>query len=289
MKLVCLGLGYSARAFAEAVSRRGATVAGTSTTEAGAQAITRAGWRGVVFDGERPSPELSAELATATHLVISIPPSATGDAALRHHAGDFARASRLGWIGYLSTIGVYGDTGGDWVDETTPPEPALPRTAWRIAAEKEWLDLGRSCGKRTIVFRLSGIYGPGRSAIDALKAGTARRLVKPGYVSNRIHVADIATTLLNSLDRTPGFDLYNVTDDEPSPPQDVVAYAAGLLGVPVPPEIPFAEADLTPMAASFYATCKRVRNDRIKTDLGVRLTYPTYREGIGAIAGLSDD
>jgi nucleoside-diphosphate-sugar epimerase len=283
MKLVCLGLGYSARAFAVHMAARGSAVSGTSRTASGAAQIAASGWRGLVFDGVAPSEDLRGALQDATHLLVSIPAGPGGDPALLLHADDIAASPRLRWIGYLSTIGVYGDAAGGWVDETTPPEPALARTRHRVTAEQGWLDLGRRAGKPAYVFRLSGIYGPGRNAIESLRAGTARRLVKPGYVSNRIHVDDIATALAATVDGSPGYDLYNVTDDEPAPPQDVVAWAAGLIGVPVPPDIPFDAADLTPMAASFYATCKRVRNDRMKRDLGVRLAYPTYREGLAAL------
>lgn len=283
MKLVCLGLGYSAGAFARRMAARGSAISGTSRTVAGAARIAAHGWRGLTFDGTAPSADLRDDLRDATHLLVSIPAGPGGDPALLLHAEDIAAAPRLRWIGYLSTIGVYGDAAGGWVDETTPPEPSLARTRHRVTAEQGWLDLGRRAGKPTQVFRLSGIYGPGRNAIESLRAGTARRLVKPGYVSNRIHVDDIATALEAAIDGSRSYDLYNVTDDEPAPPQDVIAWAAHLLGVPVPPDVPFDSADLTPMAASFYATCKRVRNDRMKRDLGVRLAYPTYREGLAAL------
>ena len=284
MKLLCLGLGYSAGAFAELMALRGWQITGTSTSEAGARRIDARGWRGIVFDGEGAGgAALSAAIAEATHLLISIPPGAAGDPALVRHADDFAAAPRLGWIGYLSTIGVYGDANGGWVDEDTPVEATSPRTRYRIGAERQWLDLGRTAGKAAHVFRLSGIYGPGRNAVESLRAGTARRLVKPGYVSNRIHVLDIATALAAAVDRPARFDIYNITDDEPAPPQDVIAWAARHIGVSCPPEVPFEEAELTPMAASFYATCKRVRNARMKSDLGVALAYPTYREGLAAL------
>jgi nucleoside-diphosphate-sugar epimerase len=284
MKLLCLGLGYSARALASRLAYRGWDIAGTARTPDGAAAIAGQGWQGIAFSGERPSAELAAAIRSATHIVVSIPAGPGGDPAITQHAEELAAAPKLRWIGYLSTIGVYGDAAGGWVDETTPPEPTLTRTGNRITAERGWLDLGRASGKPTYVFRLSGIYGPGRNAVENLRAGTARRIVKSGYVSNRIHVDDIATTLVAAIDRPPSHDIYNVTDDEPAPPQDVIAYAAELIGMPTPPEVPFDPAAMTPMAASFYATCKRVRNDRIKQDLGVCLAYPTYREGLRALA-----
>jgi nucleoside-diphosphate-sugar epimerase len=188
------------------------------------------------------------------------------------------------WIGYLSTIGVYGDHQGRWVDETTPVSPGSQRSRQRVVAETAWLDFAARSGKRMQIFRLAGIYGPGRSAIDNLRDGTARRIVKRAQVFNRIHVDDIAGTLAAAIGKLDAqYTIYNVTDDEPAPPQDVVAYAASLLNLPVPPDIPFERAPLSPMGLSFYAENKRVSNARIKADLGVVLQCPTYREGMAGI------
>jgi nucleoside-diphosphate-sugar epimerase len=223
-------------------------------------------------------------LEGSTHILVSVPPDLEGDAVLRHFREDIAALPDLAWIGYLSTVGVYGDHKGQWVDEDSPAQPIHERSLRRLEAERAWLAFGAERGARVEVFRLSGIYGPGRSVIDNLKAGTARRIVKPGQVFNRIHVDDIAVVLAAAIDKYTGHRVYNVSDDEPSPPEDVVAYAAELLGLPVPPAIPLDEAGLGAMAASFWAESKRVRNWRIRRELGVELIYPTYREGLRALA-----
>lgn len=282
-KLVCLGLGYSARAIAAGLADRGWSLAGTTTTVAGRQRIEAAGITGIVFDGSAPSTALADALRSATHIVVSIPPDATGDPVLCHHISDLVDAPRLVWIGYLSTVGVYGDRAGGWVDETDAPRPASVRSRQRVDAERAWLSLA-TAHRRVIVFRLAGIYGPGRSAIDSLRAGTARRIIKPGQVFNRIHVEDIARMVIAAIDRRGSHDVYNLSDDEPAPPQDVVEHAARLIGMPVPPDLPYDTAELSPMARSFYAECKRVRGERVQQDLGVALAYPTYREGLAAIA-----
>jgi nucleoside-diphosphate-sugar epimerase len=198
------------------------------------------------------------------------------------HGDDIMTAQSLAWIGYLSTVGVYGDHGGGWVDEETPPHPRAARTAARIAVEKARAEFGRRRHVPVGIFRLAGIYGPGRNPFVKLADDTAHRIIKPGQVFNRIHVADIAATLRAAIAQ-PAARLYNVADDEPSPPQDVVAHAAGLMGVAPPPEVPFADADLSPMARSFYEGNRRVSNRRIRDDLGVRLAYPTYRDGLSAL------
>jgi nucleoside-diphosphate-sugar epimerase len=214
---------------------------------------------------------------------MSAPPDRDGDPLLVRHV-DVAAAPNLTWIGYLSTIGVYGDHNGAWVDETTAPNPQTDRSRWRLEAESAWLELGRSRAVRVKVFRLPGIYGPGRSAIDNLRAGTARRIVKPGHVFNRIHVADIANTLAAAIKTMARHDIYNVADDEPASSEDVLLYAAKLLQVTPPPAIPITSGELSPMSRSFYSECRRVSNQRIKRDLGVKLAYPTFREGLQAIA-----
>jgi nucleoside-diphosphate-sugar epimerase len=211
---------------------------------------------------------------------VSIPPGANGDRLPERLAGPIGDASRLRWIGYLSTIGVYGDHGGAWIDETTPCRPASERSQARLAAEARWTELGRLTHKPVIVFRLPGIYGPARNALKALRNGTARRIAKPGQVFNRVHVGDIATALCLSMSKDAKSAIYNLTDDEPSPPQDVIAYAAKLLGVEPPPEIAFADAKLSPMAASFYGESKRARNSLIKRALDFSPAFPSYREGL---------
>ena len=282
-RLFCFGFGYSAEALAHHLSAREITLAGTRTSFA--QPPLLRGVQLAKFQGETPSAEVRALLQGATHILVSIPPDLEGDVVLRYFRDDLGGMPDLAWIGYLSTVGVYGDWHGEWVDETSVCQPVSERSLMRLKAERAWLAFGTETGKRVELFRLSGIYGPGRSSvIDNLRAGTARRIVKSGQVFNRIHVDDIARVLAAAMDKDAMHRIYNVSDDEPAPSQDVVAYAAELLGLPVPPEVPFAEAGLHGMAASFWAESKRVRNDRIKRHLGVSLLYPTYREGLRAIA-----
>ena len=281
MRLFCFGYGYSAEALARRLSPRLAELAGTRTNP---EPPTEAGAVLAAYKGDGPSPAVKSLLAGTTHLLVSIPPDLEGDAVLRDFADDIAALPRLEWVGYLSTVGVYGDAKGAWVDESSPVRPFTERSLRRAEAERAWLDFGASAGRRVEVFRLAGIYGPGRSVIDNLRAGTARRIVKPGQVFNRIHVDDIGRVLAAAIDKDTGHRVYNVSDDEPAPPEDVVAYAAELLGLPVPKSLPFEAAGLSGVAASFWSECKRVRNDRIRRDLGVELLYPTYREGLRALA-----
>jgi len=281
--LFCFGLGYSACALARRLTREGWAVRGTSTTAEGVSRIAAAGYEALQFDGAAPGAGVAGALLASTHVLVSVPPDAAGDPVLRHHRSDLSRARSANWIGYLSTIGVYGDTGGAWVDEDTPARPSSERSQRRLEAEEAWLDLGQRTQKRVQIFRLGGIYGPGRSAFDSLRGGTARRIVKPGQVFNRVHVEDIASVLAAAIGGRGRHAVYNVTDDDPSPPQDVVARAAELLGEPPPPEVPFETAELSAMARTFYAENRRVRNERIKDDLGVRLSFPSYREGLQAI------
>ncbi len=283
IRLLCFGLGYSARVLAAQLGREDAQITGTSRSAEGTAAITAAGWTGLVFDGTVASDAVRAAIAASTHILLSIPPSVDGDPALLRHGADIARAEHLTWIGYLSTVGVYGDHQGRSVDEETPPAPHSERGRRRLTAENGWTEFARPSQKRVVVFRLPGIYGPGRSAIDAVRAGTARRIIKKGQVFNRIHVADIATAVAASMHGRGRHGLYNVSDDEPAPPEDVVLYAATLLGVPPPPAIPFETADLSPMARSFYGESKRVSNTRLRQDLGIDLAYPTYREGLKSL------
>lgn len=283
--LLAIGLGYSASAVAADLSAQGWRVIGTARSEDGLRAIEAKGFQAIAFDGGAPSPALAAAIGEATHLLLSAPPGADGDPVLVHHAQDLAAAPKLAWIGYLSTIGVYGDYQGAWVDEASEARPISDRSRWRLEAELAWQDFADARGVPVQTFRLAGIYGPGRNALERLLAGQERRIDKPGQVFNRIHLADIAATVDAGIRAgTNATGIFNVTDDEPAPPQDIVAYAAELLGRAPPPLIPFAEADLTPMARSFYAESKRARNDRIKRALGVTLAYPTYREGLRAIA-----
>jgi nucleoside-diphosphate-sugar epimerase len=254
---------------AQHLAKQGWTVTGT----------TRSGEDGgLAFDGTKSLPR--SVFDGITHLLISVPPGEAGDPVLNCHAQDMKRLARsLLWAGYLSTTGVYGDRGGDWVDETSPLAPTTARGERRLAAETAW----RTLDLPMHIFRLAGIYGPGRNQLTALLDGTAKRVVKKGQVFSRVHVEDIAGVLQASIDKPRPGRAYNVCDDEPCPPQDVVAFAAELLNIPAPPEIPFDHAKLSPMAKSFYAESKRVLNRRIKDELGYRLLYPTYREGLAAL------
>ena len=283
MKIFVFGLGYSADALIRSPHAAWSRVAGTVRREEKAEALRREGIAAYALSDDSTSADLADEIRQADAILVSAPPSAEGDPTLDRFAGLIASAPDAAWIGYLSTTGVYGDHGGAWVDETTPATPQSRSSELRFAAEQAWLSLGRESGKAVQIFRLTGIYGPGRNALVNLAQGTARRIVKPGQVFNRIHVADIAATLLASLRKPRSGGVYNVSDDEPAPPQDVVAFAAELAGVAAPPEVPFEGAEMSPMARSFYAENKRVSNRLIKQELGVELLYPTYREGLCAL------
>jgi nucleoside-diphosphate-sugar epimerase len=283
MRLFCFGFGYSAEALARRLSARTTALAGTRTRLA--DSPPPLGARLAAFQSDGGTQEVRGLLRGTTHLLVSIPPDLEGDVVLRSFRDDLRALPGLAWVGYLSTVGVYGDCQGRWVDEASPTPPTTERSLRRLQAENAWLAFGRDSGCRVEVFRLAGIYGPGRSVIDGLRAGTVRRIVKPGQVFNRIHVDDIALVLARAIDTPAGHAIYNVSDDEPAPPQDVVAHAAELLGLPPPPEIPFAQAQIAGMAASFWGECKRVSNARIKAALGVALAYPTYREGLRALIG----
>jgi nucleoside-diphosphate-sugar epimerase len=275
--LFCFGLGYTAERLARRLAARGWTVRGTVREPAARPDLAAAGFALLPFDRERPVP--ADALAGVTEVLHSIPPDEAGDPVLDRHRDDLRAVPTLRWLGWLGTTAVYGDRQGAWVDEDDAIAPDSPRAARRAAAERGWLESGLPAH----VFRLAGIYGPGRSALDELRAGTARRIVKAGQVFSRIHVDDIVAVLEASIARPSPGRVYNVCDDEPAPPQDVVAFAAALLGVAPPPEQPFATADLSPMARSFYAASRRVRNARIKAELGVHLAYPSYREGLQAL------
>ncbi|WP_375452371.1 NAD-dependent epimerase/dehydratase family protein [uncultured Devosia sp.] len=285
MTVFFFGMGYSSQAAARAIfaGDPSAVIAGTSRTPEGAAALTRHDISAHVFDGTAPGHTLGIDLRNATQVVLSIAPDAVGDPALVQHRADLDAATNLSWLCYYSTIGVYGDFGGAWIDETAPLVPRNARSDRRVVAEQAWRDYAAERGVPLAILRLAGIYGPRRSAFDKLADATARRIDKPGQVFNRIHVADIGrVTALAAAARLDG--IFNLADDEPAPPQDVIAHAAGLQGVPLPPELAFETADLTPMQRSFYADNKRVSNARIKSALGIDLLYPTYRDGLAAIA-----
>lgn len=279
-RLFCFGLGYSARALADAVRADGWTVAGTCRSEEKKAALQADGIDAYVFDRTQPMDNPQTALVGTTHLLLSVPPDAEGDAALDLHGGDIAACPGLQWAGYLSTTGVYGDRDGGWVDETSDRRPTGPRGARRVRAEDGWLDLGKARGIPMHLFRLAGIYGPDRNALETVRSGRARRVIKPDQVFSRIHRDDIVQVLQASMASPDSGTAYNLCDDEAAPPQDVIAFACDLLGVDPPPETPFEEADLSPMGQSFYRDNKRVSNARIKEALSVALKWPTYREGL---------
>jgi nucleoside-diphosphate-sugar epimerase len=281
-RLFCFGLGYSAGFLARALAAAGWAVAGTARDEASCAA--RAPDVAMhVFTRERPLEDAAALFAGTTHLLLSVPPDAAGDPVLDCHGADLAQLKTARWAGYLSTTGVYGDRGGAWVDEDTPPFPAGERGRRRLAAETAWRELAARSGLPLHVFRLAGIYGPGRNPLDSVREGRARRIDKPGQVFSRIHVEDLVAVLRASMARPRPGAIYNVCDDAPAPAGAVVAFAAALLGRAPPPAVPFDQAALTPLARSFYDDNKRVANRRIKDELGVRLRYPSYREGLRAL------
>ncbi|MCJ2019720.1 SDR family oxidoreductase [Methylobacterium sp. E-065] len=283
MNLFVFGLGFTGGRFAERARDRFDTVRATVTEPAAAERLAaETGFAMRAFGPRADDPCIAADLAETDVLLVSAPPGEQGDPVLNRYEAAI-KASRIGWIGYLSTIGVYGDKQGAWIDEATPADPRSTRSKVRLDAEAAWLALGAATGKAVQIFRLSGIYGPGRNPIVKLREGRSQRIVKAGQVFNRIHVDDIATTLLASIDRPRAGAIYNVTDDEPTAPQTVTEHAAALTGLPLPPAIDFETADLSPMARSFYGENKRVRNRLIRAELGVDLAYPTYREGLAAL------
>jgi nucleoside-diphosphate-sugar epimerase len=274
-KTFIFGAGYSGKAFAQANAASGETIFGTTRSPEKFEALRQSGITPLLFDGVL-TPEIEQALHETTHLVISTAPNEAGDPVLNAaRAAITKNMPALAWIGYLSTVGVYGDHGGDWVDETAECRPVSRRSVMRVAAEQEWLALGRETNRPVAVLRLSGIYGPGRNAFVNLQNGTAKRLVKQGQVFNRVHRDDIGGALKHLADLNRG-GIFNVTDDLPSPPQDVVTYAAKLMGVEPPSEIPFETAELSPMARSFYGENKRVANQAIKA-AGYRFFFPDYR------------
>jgi len=287
-RLFCFGLGYSALALARRLRAAGWRVAGTTRAQDKADRLAAEGIEVHLFDRGRPLDDPEKALAGTSHLLSSVPPDQAGDPVLDHHRPDVAAMETLAWLGYLSTTGVYGDRGGDWVDEDSDLAPTGARGRRRVAAEDAWLDLWERDGLPVHLFRLAGIYGPGRSALDGVRDGTARRIDKPGQLFSRIHVDDIASVLEASIARPRPGAAYNLCDDEPAAPQEVVAYACELLGREPPPLVPFAQAELSDMARSFYRDNKRVSNARIREELGVRLGYPSYREGLRAILAAMD-
>lgn len=271
--LFCFGVGFSGGTLARRLSAQGWQVSGTSRSAEGCAALAAQGITAHQFDGQHPLPP--SAFSGVTHLLGSIPPDDQGDPALRQHPD----LPALSWIGYLSTTGVYGDHNGGWVDEETPVAPDVTRSQRRVIAEQQWSALSPAAH----IFRLAGIYGPGRNALTQVQSGKARCIIKPNQWFCRIHVEDIATVLQASIAHPNPGRIYNVCDDLPTPPEVPLRHAASLLNRPAPPDIPFDQANLSPMARSFYADSRRVHNSRIKTELAVTLAYPSYIEGLAAL------
>jgi len=284
MTIFVFGLGYSARAAVAALRAQnpGARFAGTTRGRENFPDFQRLGVTPHVFTGAAPGETLAGDLDAATHLLVSIAPSPDGDPVLAHHRDAVLAAPKLEWLCYFSTIGVYGDAGGAWIDESHLGNDLSERARKRLVAEVGWQRLARQKNVPLLILRLAGIYGPGRSVFDKLREGRAQRVVKPGQVFNRIHAEDIGRVVaLAAAQKLAG--IYNLADDLPAAPQEVMAHAADRAGLPLPPEIPFESADLSPMARDFYADNKRVSNQAIKQALGIELAYPTFREGLAAI------
>jgi nucleoside-diphosphate-sugar epimerase len=280
-RLFCFGFGFSAEALANRLKPKGWRIAGTARAPDKVNALTARGVEAFAF----PLADPPAALRGTSHVLVSTPPGESGDPAFRY-TSDLARLTpRPAWLGYLSTTGVYGDHAGGWVDETTPEAPATERGRRRLAAEQAWLAWGRAANVPVTIFRLAGIYGPGRNQLDSVRDGTARRIVRENQVFSRIHVHDIAQVLEASIAQPHAGAVYNVCDDEPAPPHEVVEYAAKLLGMAPPPLERYEDAapTMSEMAQSFYTESKRVKNDRIKQELGIKLLHPTYREGLKAL------
>lgn len=288
IRLFVFGLGYSARAVVARMRPRLAAVWGTTRDSAKLAEMAAMGVQPLLFGaGSAHAPDANSDdaitdaLAEADYVLVSIPPGAAGDPVLGRYRGALAESKARALV-YLSTIGVYGDHAGAWVDERSVCHPASHRSQHRLQAESAWHLFGTETGIPVAIIRLAGIYGPGRGPFEKIRRGTARRVIKTGQVFNRIHVDDIAA-IVEAAFTDRGRGVFDAADDEPAPPQDVLAYAAELLGVPAPPEVPYESADLSPMARSFYGENKRVRNRRIKEDLRIRLRYPTYREGLAGV------
>lgn len=280
-RLFVFGLGYSMTRLARRLRDLGWQVAGTTRDADRLERLQDEGFEAHAFGPDRPLDP--AALAGTTHLIQSISPEESGDPAVPALAEELRALPQLRWAGYLSTPSVYGDRGGTWIDETADPTPGSPRGWKRLESERAWFAAFQDTGVAVQVFRLAGIYGPGRSALDQLRHGRARRIDKPGQVFNRIHVDDIGTVLMASMRHPNPGAVYNVADGRPSSPNDPIEHAARLLGIDPPPLVPFEQAGLSALGREFYSECKRLKIDRIIDDLGVHLAYPSYREGLDAI------
>ena len=279
--LFCFGFGFAAQALAQRLLLKNWSAYGTCRTAD--KKVCLVNLPILSFDGTHPSSEIFEALNKATHLLVSIPPQAFGDVVLKNFSSHIAKNKNLQWIGYISSTGVYGDTKGEWVDESSPLKPTTELNVRRVESESAWLKMASQNGCPVMVFRCVGIYGPGRNLLISVKQGKARRIEKPGLVFSRIHVEDLAQTLEASIQKPKPGEIYNVCDDEPAPPSETSEYAFKLLNISPPPLIPFELAELSEIASGFYKNCKRVSNKKIKKELGVKLKYPNYRIGLDAI------
>lgn len=281
-RFFCFGYGYTADYLGHHLqnNEQGWTVGGTTRDEDRRRELLARRVRARIFDIDHPIADPSTTFDRFSHMLISTPPDQSGDLVFNLHADDIARMKNMEWVGYLSSTGVYGNRDGAQVDETAELRPTSQRGSKRVYAEQQWLSLFHQHGIPVHIFRLAGIYGPGRSALDSVRAGVARRIDKKGHVFNRIHVEDIVQVLLASFERPNPGAIYNLADDNPVPSHEVIAYACKLLRLPVPPVIPFEQADLAPITLSFYKDNKHVLNNKIKTELGVQLKYPDFRSGL---------
>jgi hypothetical protein len=281
-KLFCFGYGYTCDVVASTMLAEGWAVAGTTRDNEKRCYLKQQGIKPFLFDQDNPLEDPLTFLKGTTHLLISTPPNDAGDPAYIHHAEDILKIPSIEWVGYLSSTSVYGDRDGGWVDEDSEIRPSNRRGSRRAKAEEQWLSLAHDSNLPVHTFRLAGIYGPGRCALDSVRAGMSRRINKPGHAFNRIHVDDIAGILKASMSKPDAGRAYNVADDLAAPSHELIKTACEMLGLPVPPLLPYDEADMAPIARSFYVDNKRIRNDRIKAELSYVLKYPTYIEGLQA-------
>lgn len=281
-RLFCFGYGYTADYLGHELQSRkaGWTIGGTTRDDERRRELLSRRIRARVFDQQHPIPDPNTLFNRFSHILLSIPPNDEGDPVFNLHAHEIANLKKLKWVGYLSTTAVYGDRGGAEVTEQSEVIPSSQRGSRRALAEQQWLSLYHKYGIPVHIFRLAGIYGPGRSALDSIRAGVARRIEKPGHMFNRIHVEDIVQVLLASFNNPNPGSIYNLADDVPAPSHAVIGTACELLGLTPPPVIPYDEADLAPITQSFYKDNKFVRNDKIKQELGVQLRYPNYKLGL---------
>lgn len=278
--LFCFGYGYTADYLGHELAGKGWKISGTTRSPEKRAELKERGICAHLFDHENPLPDPVGILDGVTHLLISTPPDDEGDPVFQIHGQDITQVKSLQWVGYLSTTGVYGDRGGEWVDETSELRPTAKRGSRRVEAEGQWLYLQRMYNLPVHIFRLAGIYGPGRSALDSVRAGMARRIIKPGHVFGRVHVEDIAQGLIASMEQCNPGSIYNLCDSNPAPSHEIIDYACQLLGRPPPPLVNFEDANLAPITRSFYMDNRRVSNAKLKSELGVTLKYDDYKAGL---------